>query len=113
MFISRGFRNIKALVLFMLIVNMIAGNYYMQREFLEPLRERAASVTPAFFADDSGAHGIGDHKPPKNSYTHYEFLSDSSSLTNPALPAVSRLDCAEPSGSVTAVYLDIITPPKI
>lgn len=113
MFILGGFRNIKALFLFMLVVNMFAGNYYLQREFLEPLRERASFATPSLFAENSGEHGIGDYKPPKSSYSHHEFLSDPSNLANPALPAVSRLDWAEPSGSAAAVYLDIITPPKI
>lgn len=113
MVIFSSFRKITALVMLMAVINMIAGSYFLQREFLEPLREKAASVTPAIFADDSEEYGIGDHKPPKTSYVTYECLSDSDNVLIGTLPATLHLDVIEPFRFIPDVYADIFVPPKI
>ncbi len=95
------------------IVNMKAGNYYLQRAFLKPLQEMSTCLTPAFFTDDGGKHAIHDHKPPKTSFANNESLSGFENLLHIYSPAASRLYFSEPFQSLPEVFTEIIVPPKI
>lgn len=111
MIISNWIRDIITLFMFILVVNMIAGNYYLQREFLEPLKEWALATSS--LVDDSDEGDKVDQKLPKTSYVESESLLNTSSLISIYHPTISRLDFAEPSRTVPDVYPDIIVPPKI
>ncbi|MRR53885.1 MAG: hypothetical protein EG822_05145 [Deltaproteobacteria bacterium] len=94
------------------IVNMKAGNYYLQRAFLEPLQEMSASFTPAYLAEDSCKHGISAHKPPKASYAKQENLCFAQ-LLKTSSPAAALCNFSEPFKAPLEVYAEIIVPPKI
>jgi hypothetical protein len=95
------------------IINMKAGNYYLQRAFLEPLQELSDSFTPALFTDDNGKHGISDHKPPKSSYSKNDGLSNVASLLHITPSPASRICFSEPFTALPEVFAEIDVPPKI
>jgi len=95
------------------IVNMKAGNYYLQKAFLEPLQEMAASFTPSLLSDDSGMHGIGAHKPPKVSYAKHDYFPGFVNLLNIPSSASSRIYFSEPYKALPEVFAEITVPPKI
>jgi len=95
------------------IFNMKAGNYYLQRAFLEPLQEMSASFTPSIISDDSGMHGIGAHKPPKTSYLIRECFSGFAYLFHIPSPAASHIHFSEPYKAFPEVFTEITVPPKI
>ena len=95
------------------IINMKAGNYYLQRAFLEPLQEISASFTPAYLTEDSCKHGIGAHKPPKASYAKQENLSAFDTLLHTFSPTAAHMYFSEPFKALLKVYAEIIVPPKI
>lgn len=95
----------------MAFAGMTTGNYFLQREFLEPLREIVASHIPALSSDDC-QYDIGDHKPPKSSYSSLECL-----FSDGAAGCVSPVSCphlySEHPRMIQDVYSDIDIPPKI
>jgi len=95
------------------IVNMNAGNYYLQRAFLEPLQEMSVSFTPAFLTDDSCKHRISAHKPPKASYAKQENLSGFDSLRHTYSSTAAHIYFSEPFKALLEVYAEIFVPPKI
>jgi len=95
------------------IVNMKAGNYYLQRAFLEPLQEMSASFIPAYLTEDSCKHGIGAHKPPKASYAKQENLSGFAKLLPTYSPVAAHINFSEPFKALSEVYAEIFVPPKI
>jgi hypothetical protein len=95
------------------IVNMKAGNYYLQKAFLEPLQEMASSFTPSLLSDDSGKHGIGAHKPPKASYSIRECFSGFAYLFHIPSPSASLICFSEPYKALPEVFAEITVPPKI
>jgi len=113
MYTSKWLRNTAAVIMILAIVNMKAGNYYLQRAFLEPLQELSTSFTPAYLIEDSCKHGIGAHKPPKASYAKQENLSGFDNLRHTYSPTAARICFSEPFKALLEVYAEIIVPPKI
>jgi hypothetical protein len=95
------------------IVNMKAGNYFLQRAFLAPLQEMTTCFTPTFLSEDNGDHGIRDHKPPKASYAKHETLTDFAGLLSVSTPPSSIMSFSEPFTALPEVFVEILVPPKI
>jgi len=95
------------------IINMKAGNYFLQRAFLAPLQELSSTFAPALVTEDGSEHGVNDHKPPKSSFAKHEGLSNLAGLLPIVPPSSSHIYFSEPFSAHPEVFAEIDIPPKI